>query len=160
MGTGIPAMDRLTICIVMCDVEVTAPVLRLMVPVVGPLLMKCVVAVTGMNPNCLNESVASGRASVALTAPVLAFTFADSLPGPRGSVAFGALRKVLPVTLYVAWTVLVAADVGAAAAATLKTAARPTVAAAAVVRMREDLTSLICHSPCAAEPTREYVTAR
>src|SRR5215469_15394233 len=98
MGTGTPAMERLTICIVMCEVEVTAPVLRLMVPVVGPLLMKCVVAVTGMSPNCLNDKVASGRVSVALNLPVLTFTFADNLPGPRGSVAFGALRKVLPVT--------------------------------------------------------------
>src|SRR5690242_8173755 len=99
MGTGSPAMERLTICIVMCDVEVTAPVPRLTVPVVGPLLMKCVVAVTGISPNCLNDNVASGKVSVALTAPVLAFTAAASLPGPRGSVAFGALRKVLPVTL-------------------------------------------------------------
>src|SRR5689334_5826020 len=99
---GIPATERLVIWKVRFDVVVTAPVVRLSVPVVGPLLMKCVVAVTGTIPNSLNVKVASGMVSVALMLPVAALRFAASLPGPSGSVAFGALRNVLPVTLYLA----------------------------------------------------------
>src|SRR5215469_10058377 len=84
------------------EVVVTAPVLRSSVPVVGPLLMKWVVAVTGMRPNCLKLSVASGMVSVAVRFPVLGSRLAASFPGPSGSVAFGALRNVFPVTLYLA----------------------------------------------------------
>src|SRR5215469_3056921 len=143
-GTGIPATERLTIWNVRFEVVVTAPVLRLRVPVVGPLLMKWVVAVTGMRPNSLNVSVAFGMVSVAVRFPVLGSRFAASLPGPSGSVAFGALRNVLPVTLYLAWMVVAVADAGAAVAATVNAVASPATAAATVVRIRRDLAELIC----------------
>src|SRR5215469_2061537 len=143
-GTGIPATERLVIWNVSFDVVATAPVERLIVPVVGPLLMKCVVAVTGMSPNSLNVKVASGIVSVALMLPVAGLRFATSLPGPSGSVAFGALRNVLPVTLYLARIVLAVADAGPAVAVTAKTAARPAMPMATVVRIRGGLISFIC----------------
>ena len=49
-GMLIPATERLTIRSVIFDVVLTAPVLKLRVPVVGPSLMNCVVAVTGTSP--------------------------------------------------------------------------------------------------------------
>src|SRR5215467_5063177 len=142
-GTGIPATERLVIWNVRCEVVVTAPVLMLSFPVVGPLLMKCVVAVTGTSPNCLNVKVASGTVSVALMLPVAGLRFATSLPGPSGSVAFGALRNVLPVTLYLARIVLAVADAGPAVAVTAKTAARPAMPMATVVRNLWGLVGLI-----------------
>src|SRR5215472_845499 len=117
----------------MFDVVLTAPVLKLRVPVVGPSLMNCVVAVTGTSPSCLNDPVASGSASVAVILPVFASSAEASLPGPRASVKFGALMKVLPVTLYLACTT-VSADAGLAPVGTVHTAASPATAAAPMAR--------------------------
>src|SRR5215469_1310033 len=101
-GIGSPATVRLVICMVILDVVFTAPVFRFTVPVVGPSLIRLAVAVTGMMPNCLKEPVAGGSVRVALTFPVPAFTFAESVPGPSLSVAIGPARNVLPVILYLA----------------------------------------------------------
>src|SRR5262249_17914164 len=72
--------------------------------------MSFAVAVTG-EPNSVNDPVAGGSVSVAETFPVLAFTFADSVPGPSVSVAFGPARNVLPPILYLA-LMIDAADAG------------------------------------------------
>src|SRR5262250_447009 len=82
-GTGSPATDRLVICNVMLDIVVTAPVLRSTVPAVGPFWMKATVAVTGTRPSSLNDPVAGGSFRLAVTAPVVRFTLALSVPGPR-----------------------------------------------------------------------------
>lgn len=47
-----------------CEVAWIPPVL-VVVPVVGPSWMNSVVAVTGMDPNSLNDPVAAGRLSSA-----------------------------------------------------------------------------------------------
>src|SRR5215472_13930620 len=77
-ATGSPATVRLVICSVMLEEVVTAPVLRLTFPVVGPFWMKATVAVTGMKPSSWNDPVAGGRFRLAVTAPVLRFTLERS----------------------------------------------------------------------------------
>ncbi len=86
-----PPTVRLTIRSVILDLVRTVPVSRFTLPVVGPSLMNCVVAVTGMMPSCWNDPVAAGSVRLAVSLPVLPFTVAASLPGPRLSVKFGAL---------------------------------------------------------------------
>src|SRR6516162_486038 len=105
-GTGRPPTLRLVICMVMLDMVVTAPVLRSMVPVVGPSWMKDAVAVTGIRPNSLNDPVAGGRFRLAVTAPVFRSTVDISLPGPRVMDALAALRNVLPLIGYLTLSIV------------------------------------------------------
>src|SRR5215469_5838735 len=121
-GMLIPATERLTIRSVIFDVVLTAPVLK------------------------LNDPVALGRVSLAVSLPVFASSVEESLPGPRASVKFGALMKVLPVTLYLACTTT-SADAGPAAAATVHTATTPAAMTAPTDRPRGNRTSLICNPP-------------
>src|SRR5215831_9283544 len=141
-GMLTPATERLTIRSVIFDVVLTAPVLKSSVPVVGPSLMNCVVAVTGMSPASLNDPVALGRVSLAVILPVFASSVEASLPVPRAIVKFAALMNVLPVTLYLACTT-VSADAGPAPAATVHTATSPAAAVARTDRTRRNRTSLI-----------------
>src|SRR5215471_11 len=122
-GTGRPAIDRAVICRVMLDMVVTAPVFRSTVPVVGPFWMNAAVAVTGIRPSSLNDPVAGGRFRLAVSDPVFRSTAAFSVPGPRGMEALGALRNVLPFTLYLTLTTVSAEAAGAAAI--VKTARSP-----------------------------------
>src|SRR5690348_16473029 len=123
-GTGSPDSDRLVICRVMLEEVVTAPVFRSTFPVVGPFWMKATVAVTGIRPSSLNDPVAGGRLRLAVTLPLLRFTLDRSVPGPRGTVAFAALMKVLPFTGYLT-LIVVPADATAGVAATMTAVRNP-----------------------------------
>src|ERR1700690_1898629 len=97
-GTGMPAMDTEISLRTMLDVLLMAPVVGSIVPVVLPLLMNSVVAVTGTIPSSLNDPVAFGSDSVAVNVPAARLTFEASVPGPRARLKFAALMRVLPVT--------------------------------------------------------------
>ena len=137
---GAPATVRLTIRIVIFDVVATAPVSGFTVPVVGLSLMSCAVAVTGTTSS-LNEPVASGSDSFAVTLSVVRSAVAVSLPGPSGSVALGLARWVLPDTGYLSVTV-VSADVVPALASTphpAMSAVNELITALRILVLRADL---------------------
>src|SRR5262249_30333211 len=97
-GIGIPPTFSLVSCSLAIAVVVTVLALKLNVPVACPTWISLVVAVTVVNPSSLNDPVAGGSVSVAVSVELVRSAVEASVPGPGEIDVLIFLMNVLPVT--------------------------------------------------------------
>jgi len=97
-GRRIPETVRLVILRVTLAVLVIVLVVVLTVPLAGPFWIISVVALTGMMPSSLVDTVAGGRVRVDEDVPVVRSTVEARAPELRFTVVLSFLMNVVPVS--------------------------------------------------------------